>query len=293
MPLSPQELHDASPEELQARLLQLFLSPNYRPPVLPKVAIELTDLTRRPNASYDDVVLVLQKDPFIVANVMRVAQSPLYAGRVRLQSLKDAVQRVGTSGLRDIVWQVAAGMRLFRAPGFTEILERVQQHSLFMAYATRMVASRAGIAAEHAFLCGLLHDVGISGTLIALAETENDVPIMSVLDGIDGMHQQAGRVIVQHWGLSPDIGAAIEHHHGFDPNRTDVPLLTAVVCVAEQLAAKLNREIMDAQTNTHPHFDRHAPGRYLLALKRLRLEGKEAELYTRGEEIVERLQALV
>src|SRR5215468_5619068 len=101
-----QELHDATPEEIQKRLLEHFLSPNYKPPVLPKVAIELTELTRKPNASYEDVVLVLQRDPLVVANVMRVAQSPLYAGRVRLHSLRDAVQRLGTTALRDIVWQV-------------------------------------------------------------------------------------------------------------------------------------------------------------------------------------------
>ena len=100
---------------------------------------------------------------------------------------------------------------------------------------------------------------------------------MSVLDAIDGMHQQAGRLIAQHWGLSPDIAAVVDHHHGFDPNRSDIPLLTAVLCVAEHMAADLNREIMDTATNTHPHFDRHAPGRYPLALKRLKLEGKEAE----------------
>lgn len=287
-----QELHDATPEEIQTRLLEHFLSPNYRAPVLPKVAIELSELTRRPNASFDDVVLVLQKDPLVVANVMRVAQSPLYAGRVRLHSLRDAVQRLGTSALRDIVWQVAAGIRLFRATAFSAMLERVQAHSLFVAYATRMVASRAGIGAEHAFLCGLLHDVGISAALIALAETEADVPIMSVLDAIDGMHQQAGRLITQHWGLSPDIAAVVDSHHGFDPNRNDIPLLTAVLCVVEHMAASVNREIMDASANTHPHFDRHSPGRYPLALKRLKLEGKEAELHTRAEEIIERLQAL-
>jgi len=286
-------LEFATPEELQSRLLRIFQSPNYRPPVLPKVAIELTELMRKPSASYDDVVLVLQKDPLVAAGVMSVAQSPLYAGRSPLQSLKDAVQRLGINTLRDIVWQVVAGMRLFRVKGFTEIMERLQAHSMFMAYAARIVATRAGIAAEHAFLCGLLHDVGISGTLIALAETEkSDVPLMSLLDAIDGVHEQAGGLMAKLWRLSPEIVAVIEQHHRFDPSRAGVPVLTAVLCVAEHMATELNYGILADSSITHPLFDRHAPGRYIVALKRLKLDGKQAELYTRAEEVAERLQSL-
>jgi putative nucleotidyltransferase with HDIG domain len=286
-------LEASTGEELQSRLLEIFRSPRYTPPVLPRVAMELTELTRKPSASYDDVVMVLQKDPLIVAGVMSVAQSPLYAGRSPLQSLKEAVQRLGINSLRDIVWQVVAGMRLFRVKGFTEIMERLQAHSMFMAYAARIVAAQAGIAGEHAFLCGLLHDVGISGTLIALAETEkDDVPIMSLLDAIDGMHEQAGGLMAKQWRLSPEIVAVIEHHHHFDPNRTGVPLLTAVLCVAEQLADDLNFGIMESARVALPFFDRHAPGRYLAAVARLKLEDKLGELRSRAEEIAERLQAL-
>src|SRR5262245_60872131 len=149
-----------NPEILQGLLLELFQSPTYKPPVLPAVALELTQLSRNPGASYDEVVAVLQKDPLIVAGVLKVAQSPLYGGRLPLQSLKDAVQRLGINTLRDIVWQVVAGMRLFHVKSYTALMERLQAHSMFMAHAARLVAMRAGIAAEHAFLCGLLHEIG-------------------------------------------------------------------------------------------------------------------------------------
>lgn len=292
--LNADGLVDATPEELQAELLKIFLSPNYRPPVLPKVAIELTELTRNPSATYDDVVSVLQKDPLVVAGVMRVAQSPLYAGRSPLQSLKEAVQRLGLNSLRDIVWQVVAGMRLFRAKGVTAILERLQAHSLFMAYAARSVATSANVPAEHAFLCGLLHDVGIAGTLIALSETNENLPVMSLLEAIDGMHEQAGGLMAKNWRLSPEIVSVIEQHHRFDPNRSEVPLLTAVLCVAEHMAHELDYGILDATAAaTHKLFDRNVPGRYLHALKRLNLEGKESELRLRGEDVAKRLEGML
>lgn len=285
---------EASTEaELQARLLNTFRSPRYRPPVLPRVAMELTELTRKPSASYDDVVQVLQKDPLIVAGVMSLAQSPLYAGRSHLHSLKDAVQRLGINSLRDIVWQVVAGMRLFSVKGFTEIMQRLQAHSMFMAYAARLVATQAGVAAEHAFLCGLLHDVGISGSLISLAETEGEqVPIMSLLDAIDGMHEQAAGLMAKQWGLAPEISVVIEQHHHFDPKNMGMHVLTAVLCVAEQLADELNFGVMDNARVALLHFDRHAPGRYPAALERLKLEKRETELRERAKDIAERLRSM-
>jgi hypothetical protein len=75
------ELELANPQELQQRLLSIFRSPHYKPPVLPNVALELTDLSRKTHVSYDDVIKVVEKDPLIVASVLKLAQSPLYGGR--------------------------------------------------------------------------------------------------------------------------------------------------------------------------------------------------------------------
>jgi putative nucleotidyltransferase with HDIG domain len=229
----------------------------------------------------------------IVAGVMSLAQSPLYAGRSHLHSLKDAVQRLGINSLRDIVWQVVAGLRLFSAKGFTEIMQRLQAHSMFMAYVARIVATQAGVAAEHAFLCGLLHDVGISASLIALAETEkNEVPVLSLLDAIDGMHEQAAALMAKQWGLAPEIIVVIEQHHHFDPKNVGIHVLTAVLCVAEQLADELNFGVMESARVQLPHFDRHAPGRYPAALERLKLGPKEAALRQRAEEVAARLRTM-
>jgi HD-like signal output (HDOD) protein len=60
-----------TPQALQQTLVEIFQSPNYRPPVLPRVARQLTALTRQSSVSYDEVVNVLQKDPMIAASVLK------------------------------------------------------------------------------------------------------------------------------------------------------------------------------------------------------------------------------
>jgi putative nucleotidyltransferase with HDIG domain len=281
------EAHDyelAKPQDLQHTLLTIFRSPHYRPPVLPSVAIELSDLTRKTTASYDEVVGVLQKDPLIVAGVLKVAQSPIYGGRMPVQSLKEALQRLGTNMLRDIVWQVVAGMRLFRVKGYTEIMERLQAHSVFTGCMARLIASRAGIAAEHAFLCGLLHDVGVSGTLIALVEGEKKLPELdALLSAIDGMHAQAGGMIAKLWGLSPAIVSVIEHHHPSTAEHARAPALTAVLCVAERLADECGYSVLE--DTAIGQFDRHTPEGFDQSVSRLKLAPRLAELREQALEL--------
>jgi putative nucleotidyltransferase with HDIG domain len=275
-------------------LLEIFQSPDYRPPVIPNVALELAELTKRPNASYEEVIAVLQNDPLIVANVMKVAQSSLYGGR--LQSLQNAVQRLGINTLRDIVWQVATGARLFHVQSYKPIMERLRAHSIYTAYASRMIASRAGLAAEHSFLGGLLHDMGISATLIALAETGKHAPPLStLLVAIDGVHEQAGALIAQLWQLAPEIASAIEWHHRYDPETPNVPVLSAVICVAESLAEQVGYGVSAPQVSgsRNVRFDSQLPLRLEFAMKRLRLQGKEDDLHKRGQELAEQLKPIL
>jgi putative nucleotidyltransferase with HDIG domain len=230
------------------------------------------------------VVNVLQNDQLIVAGVLKVAQSPIYGGRAPVQSLKEAIQRLGINTLRDIVWQVVAGMRLFRAKGYAEIMGRLQAHSVFTACLARTIAARAGIAAEHAFLCGLLHDVGISGTLIALVEGESKVPdLATLLAAVDGMHTQAGGMIAKLWGLSPAIASVIAQHHPSAAEQAGAPALTAVLCIAERFADECGYSIVEP-TAVAP-FDRYAPTAFEQALARLKLAGKEAELRESAKQI--------
>jgi putative nucleotidyltransferase with HDIG domain len=278
--------------ELQQRLLAIFRSPSYKPPVLPNIALELTDLSRKSSISYDDVVLVVQKDPLIVASVLKLAQSPLYGGRP-VQSLKDALNRLGINMLRDMVWQVVMGMRLFRVRGYTASMERLQAHATLTAYAARIVAQRAGIAGEHAFLCGLLHDVGWSGTLVAISDSERNPPDPKALfAAVDKMHAEAGAAMAKMWGLSPEIVMVIGHHHDFSPQAKPVAVLIPVLCVAERLADELGLGVEPWDPDeTVARSDSNLPGRFELAVTTLKLESKLDQIRELVAEAAEKVKS--
>ncbi|MEY4579262.1 MAG: hypothetical protein RL701_3965, partial [Pseudomonadota bacterium] len=90
---------ELDPVELRNTLLACFQAPDYRAPVLPAIALELTELARRPSVAYSELVRVLERDPLLVASVLKLAQSPLYGGRTRVKTISDGLQRLGINTL--------------------------------------------------------------------------------------------------------------------------------------------------------------------------------------------------
>lgn len=223
---------------LKERLLTTFRSPNYRPPVLPAVATELLALSRRADVGFQDVTKTLERDPMLAAAVLRLAQSPAYATRIAPSSLLDAVQRLGLLTVRDMVFQVVVGMRVFRAPGYDTLMEKLRRHSILTAHATRLICTRTALASEQAFLCGLLHDVGFSGVLLALTDLpiKERPPLSAMISALSDMHDEAGAMMARIWELAPDIQLVLQKHHDFDRTRMPHPLIAAVT-YAEALAA--------------------------------------------------------
>jgi HD-like signal output (HDOD) protein len=273
---------------LQRVLVEIFNAPNYRPPMLPRVAMQLTSLTRRPSVAFEEVAAVLQKDPMLAGSVLKVAQSAVYGAGRPPQTLKQALQRLGIKGLRDVVWQVVTGMRLFRAGNLTTFMEHLQTHNQFVAHAARLIAVRADIVEEEAFLCGLLHDVGISATVSALVDTAAPLPqLPTLLAAIDASHEHAGGLVAGLWQLSPQIVAVIKQHHRFGPHVRDGAALAAVICVAERMASELG--CAASKESTDQAFDQQPAAAFDAAIKRLDLGGKYNALLQEGKELSRKL----
>ena len=78
-------------EAMVEKLLACLEAPDYRPPTLPSVAMELMELARRPEVEIDDVVALVEKDTLIAGRILKLVQSPMYAGVARIESLADEV----------------------------------------------------------------------------------------------------------------------------------------------------------------------------------------------------------
>ena len=224
------------PEEL----IEIIDAPTYQPPVLPAIALEILAMSRSPDLDLRKVLRLLERDPLVAAKVLRAAQSPLYASRTPVASLDDALRRLGLEVLSRIVLEVALGMTVFRVHGYQDAVDAVRRHSTATAYITRAVAHACRLPTEVAFLCGLLHDVGVVACLLVFSRprARARTPAFELVwPVVEPLHQAVSGRLAKLWNLPADVQRVIGHHHvrpgpGLDP-------IAAAIRIAEALACEL------------------------------------------------------
>jgi HD-like signal output (HDOD) protein len=236
-------LVDLIAEKLRTDLISVFDNPAYRAPVLPTVALDIMTVAERDDADVDEIVALLERDQMLAATVLRLVSSPIYAGRSPIHSLKAAVLRLGVRIIRDVVFEAAIARGVFQVNEYSDTLAYVARHSTVTAYVTRLVCRRAGIDADLAFICGLLHDVGFAGLLLAVKHVEGSgAPSLAMLwPHVDDLHERASHLLVERWGLPDDVVEVVGHHHHLHTGAT--ARIAAAVRLADHLTEYLDCSI--------------------------------------------------
>lgn len=245
---SPLAAPISGPDGLLEALERTFGEPDYVPPVLPRVALRLQQLMESGAATVGDVVELVESDPLIAADVLRMAKSPFYKRRIPPASIQDAVLLLGFTEVRNVVWQVALTSRVFQADGFRETMSSLRRHSVATAHLARLVAQHTRFGLEEAFLAGLLHDAGLAACLVVLSENKAQIPAGTTPVDLEAVlfdfHENAGAILGSMWGLATPLCRVLSQHHGRAGSAPDPFVATVVVGqhLANELGARLVHE---------------------------------------------------
>ena len=224
-------------EEMVQKLLAMIESPDYRPPTLPAVAVELMTLSQRADVEIDDVVSLLEQDSMIAGRVLKLVGTVGLAGAVKITSLREATMRIGLGTIRDIVMEIAMNMRVFKSEDYGDTMELLRQHATATAHFSRILTKYTTLESEFAFMGGLMHDVGIAGTLLALSESKgrrkSPPDLISIWPAVERVHGRAGELMAKHWDLPADIQLAIANHHQVMIGGQPHPLSAAIALANE------------------------------------------------------------
>jgi HD-like signal output (HDOD) protein len=254
-------------------------------PMLPAMATHVVDLALDPEVSATRITAVVSKDPVLATRVIQLANSAFSAPATEISSINEAVVRMGTGPVRNVVTaaclsSLAADPRIYGRHGRDHI-----DHSIGTAYLAWLIADRAGEPPDEAFLYGLLHDIG-KLVILKLARdcehhgvaTPSEEEVQRVLDE---MHAAIGGYVLDQWGMPRRLHDPIVWHHDPDGAQTR-PDAAAVAYVANRLAHKygfgcqaeqedlladpvFKRIGMDARSIEK--LDLHAPGLFEVARK--------------------------
>lgn len=252
--LDMSELSLLGEAELTERLVNAFESPGYKPPRLPAVATELLALSQNPDVEFKEIETLLERDAMLAGEILSLARSAFYSRSRQVDSMRAALVLLGLRKLQQIVLQAAMDLRVFRSDSYSTSMERLRLHAQATAHISRILSMYTSMSEEQAFLCGLLHDVGIAGVLLVLGDVERgqEAPELSLLwPAIDGAHAKAGARMVELWGLPPEYAMIVGAHHQVLIEGFPHPL-AATVCLAEQLSGELGLALKPGEGGQGP-----------------------------------------
>ena len=191
--------------------------PQFRP-----VALKLLQLVSNEEVEFSAVAKLLSSDPAFSAEILALANSPLYATACQTTSLTRAIVILGLERTRSLTLTVAMQAFVGNVQVTTE-LQNSWRHSLACALIAEELAPSYGIAADHGYTAGLMHDLGRLGLLkayprpYAMVLNHSYDSIGEVLESerrvfqVD--HCQAGLWLTRSWGFPEELQAIAAHHH--------------------------------------------------------------------------------
>jgi HD-like signal output (HDOD) protein len=191
-------------------------------PPPPKVAAEVQRLTR--SEAEDDAKLaansaelakLIQRDVALAGQVMRVANSALYARRTPVVTLPQAIAWLGMREIRTITFSAAVQSQVFASTYFRKEMNELWRESVCTALFAQEVARLKRRNVESAYLCGLLHRVGHAVVLarVGSAALKNRMtPDAAQIMPFAHKHEaRVGALLAACWNLPPAVSAAIAH----------------------------------------------------------------------------------
>ncbi len=193
-------------------------------PPAPQLLPPLLRLLREPDTDMARGIRLITHDPSLTTNVLRLANSAVFGCGRRVETLDEAVGRLGFETLYRMVVAVC-GSRLLgpsqRGYGFDP--GQLWQHSVTAAVAAQLLARECGEDESLAFTAGLLHDVGklvlsqaLEGRYAQVAEQvekfgRSMLAAETALLGVQ--HAEVGGRLLDRWNFPPSLVQAVWHHH--------------------------------------------------------------------------------
>lgn len=193
-------------------------------PTIPTVLAPLLRYLQQPVEALDvhKVTDMIAQDKALAAQVLQMANSPLFGRWQKVDSLRGAIVGLGFQRVSDIAMSCGVLNMMPRDTGIDPTA--FWEHSLGCALVARHFARKISYPDPgKAYLAGLLHDIGIILNLWVLPKEfckafefarAEGIPLDEAEKTVLGFtHCESGRLLAQRWELSPELTEVVALHH--------------------------------------------------------------------------------
>jgi putative nucleotidyltransferase with HDIG domain len=228
--------------------LKQLISSVHSLPSAPSVYLRLMEVLGSADVSPQTLAEVISQDIGMTTKVLQLVNSALFGIQRQISDPVEAVIYLGPEMVRQLVL-VASAFSAFQPKGLRGFsIERLQSHSLAVGGLARRIAQSLELSAaavDHAFVGGLLHDVGklllacnypekYDETMRHAGET-GILPRMAEVQAFGTTHAEVGAYLLWLWALPDPITEVVLRHHEFPADPVTVSSPTVAVHLADAL----------------------------------------------------------
>jgi len=215
-------------------------------PPFPEIALKVIQATKNPDYCAQDLVDIIEYDPSLTANVLKVANSAYFGLHAQVTSMRQAVAYLGATTIINILF-LSGCSTYFRGDfsGYGTSGKQLLIHSISTAIMTRILGERIGIKdTSSIFTAGLLHDIGkiVLSTFVRdkyddimrLVGQNNYSFIMAEREVLGVDHAWVGGEMVKKWKIPLEIATPVALHHDLEKASSD-DMATPLVYLADQV----------------------------------------------------------
>lgn len=197
-------------EDLVAYLSDHIKSGKIPLPILPAIVEKINNIIEDPGAGVYDLAAVVETDAVICAKILSIANSAFYNTSEYINSIKEAVLRLGTHEIQTLAFTIA-NKNLYNASNkiCKQLLEQLWSYSLATACSAGSIASHLKLFPnEKYFTMGMVHNIGQTLILRVMGDMLKDSSKFSKEEIAITTARYAPKLsvaLLEHWKFSEEF----------------------------------------------------------------------------------------
>ena len=204
-------------------------------PIMPDVVQKIQKVFADDDYDVAKITGLIQSDPSISAKLLKTANSALYRGSAPIETLQQAVVRMGMDVIRKQI-MIYAASKLFqsKSTSMKHRMESLWRDCRKVSAFSRILAIKSGrFDPELAQMAGLLSDLGTVAILDYAQEHSDLCGDDDALDQtVQVLHPQINGMLLYQWNLGDEIVTVGEESRNWFRNHRDAADLCDLVLVA-------------------------------------------------------------
>jgi len=213
--------------------------------VFPQAASQILDLLNDENVSILQLAKVASQDPYIVATLIKLANSPFYGLKNKITNIVHAISLIGLEETKRLIFTISA-KSIFRDYDIFDKL--LWEHSIAVATISQTLSFKYNLFNESmSYIAGLLHDVG--KIIMYKSKQINYKSIIEQVNSNDNMlsvdiemevygfnHCDVGKEILTTWRFDNLITQSVYLHHSDKFLEDEANKLAAIINFSDYIA---------------------------------------------------------